>query len=132
MLVECKPLRSPESDDLVKLGNCLKDCIDRIARNNGDLTNTTICGIVYEGITDKLTMYLSLSTYIILMHKIGYHCRALAMDLRYHGIYPLMELGSFYLPQSSSNFDVMLGTFQVMNTIQVGCRCCALQTICRF
>ncbi|KAI8140773.1 hypothetical protein BJV82DRAFT_580810 [Fennellomyces sp. T-0311] len=96
LLMECKSPRSSHSDDLVKLGNCMKDCVDRIARNEGDMEGITICGLISEGFT----------------------CRALAMDLKYHGIYRLTEIGTFYLPQSSSNFDVMLGAFQVMNVLQ--------------
>ncbi|KAG2225666.1 hypothetical protein INT45_012138 [Circinella minor] len=78
--------RSNCSDDLVKLSNCLKDCINQIFKKGGDL---------------------------------GFMCRVVMMDSKYHVFYRLSELGTLYIPQSVHNFEVLLGTFQVMNLVKV-------------
>lgn len=48
-VLECKPPRSSKSDDLVKVGNCLKDCIDESAMAGSDTSNSRLVGIVCEG-----------------------------------------------------------------------------------
>lgn len=50
---------------------------------------------------------------------IGSRCKAFSIDLKYHGMYRLTEIGTFYLPRDHNNLDVMLGAFQVMNQCQV-------------
>ena len=50
---------------------------------------------------------------------IGYRCRVLCLDLKYHGMYRLVDIGTFYIPSSSNNMDTMLGVSQVMNYVKV-------------
>ncbi|KAI8138220.1 hypothetical protein BJV82DRAFT_632179 [Fennellomyces sp. T-0311] len=96
-IMECKPPRTKKSDDMVKIANCLKDCIDEAcvagANNNYDYE---ICGLICE----------------------GNRCRAYVMDLQFHGMYRLIEIGEFTIPYNRTNLDVMLGVFQVMDVVQ--------------
>ncbi|KAG1432795.1 hypothetical protein G6F57_022691 [Rhizopus arrhizus] len=39
------------------------------------------------------------------------------MDLKFHGLYRMIHLGTFYVPQDSNNLDVLCGAFQVMNLL---------------
>lgn len=49
LLVECKLPRDSSSNDLVKLANCLKDCMNEATTAGADDLNIEICGIVCEG-----------------------------------------------------------------------------------
>lgn len=49
LLLECKPPRGSSSDDVVKLANCLKDCIDEATLAGADDLEVDLCGIVCEG-----------------------------------------------------------------------------------
>ncbi|PHZ07185.1 uncharacterized protein RHIMIDRAFT_131423 [Rhizopus microsporus ATCC 52813] len=93
LLVEVKPPRNTTSNDLVKLGKCLKDVVDKLDEDG--VRDVLVCGLLAE----------------------GYHCRAFAMDLKFHGLYRMIHLGIFYVPQDSNNLDVLCGAFQVMNLL---------------
>ncbi|KAI9489605.1 hypothetical protein BDB00DRAFT_770325, partial [Zychaea mexicana] len=96
-LMECKPPRAGNSDDLFKAANCLKDCIDKSVRDGVDCNDLELYAIVSE----------------------GYCCRVLCLDLKYHGMYRLVDVGTFYIPTSINNMDTMLGVFQVMNQVRI-------------
>ncbi|KAG1533997.1 hypothetical protein G6F45_012156 [Rhizopus arrhizus] len=93
LLVEVKPPRNATSNDLVKLGKCLKDVVDKLDEDG--VRDGLVCGLLAE----------------------GYRCRAFAMDLKFHGLYRMIHLGTFYVPQDSNNLDVLCGAFQVMNLL---------------
>ncbi|KAI9254065.1 hypothetical protein BY458DRAFT_521345 [Sporodiniella umbellata] len=95
-LMECKPPRANPSDDFVKMANCLKDCLDKAIKDGADHSVLTVCGLLCE----------------------SSRCKVFSMDLKYHGMYRLIEIGTFYLPRDHNNLDVMLGAFQVMNQCQ--------------
>ncbi|SAL97121.1 hypothetical protein [Absidia glauca] len=95
-LMECKPPRASSSDDFTKMANCLKDCIDKAIKDGVDHSALTVCGLICE----------------------SGRCKVFSMDLKYHGMYRLIEIGTFYLPRDHNNLDVMLGAFQVMNQCQ--------------
>ncbi|ORZ02222.1 hypothetical protein BCR43DRAFT_519586 [Syncephalastrum racemosum] len=63
LLVEVKPPKNVASKDLVKLGKCLKDVIDKIDEDG--VRDAVVCGPLAE----------------------GYGCRAFAMHLKFHGLY---------------------------------------------
>lgn len=46
---ECKPPRANKSDDFVKVGNCLKDCLDESAAGGARTSTSRLTGIVCEG-----------------------------------------------------------------------------------
>ncbi|CAG8578662.1 2393_t:CDS:10 [Cetraspora pellucida] len=69
-----------EDCDLVKLGNGMKDIIDKCIEDGVEDTNLIIC---------------------------GFQCRVYAMDLKYEAIYRMILLGKFYLPRDSSDFGVL-------------------------
>lgn len=50
---------------------------------------------------------------------VGHRCDVYVMDLRYQGMYRLKYLSTFFLPVDHTNFDVLLGVFQVMDLVQV-------------
>ena len=76
----------------------------------------------YVRLLRKVSFYLSKNVSIWLATSEGHFCRVLAMDLKNHGMYRLMEFGNFFLPQSIKNLDTFTGTFQVMNHLQVSMR----------
>ncbi|KAI9489603.1 hypothetical protein BDB00DRAFT_876152 [Zychaea mexicana] len=94
---ECKPPRAGNSDDLFKAANCLKDYIEKSVRDGVDCNDFELYAIVSE----------------------GYRCRVLCLDLKYHGMYRLVDVGTFYIPTSINNIDTMLGVFQVMNHVRI-------------
>ncbi|CAG8697679.1 6267_t:CDS:2, partial [Scutellospora calospora] len=66
--------------DFVKLGNEMKDILDKCINNGVDNKNLIIC---------------------------GFQCRLFVMDLKYEAIYRMILLGKFYLPRDNSDFSVL-------------------------
>ncbi|KAF7725652.1 hypothetical protein EC973_009459 [Apophysomyces ossiformis] len=97
LLVECKAPRSTSSDDFAKVANCLKDCIDKATRAGADNENIEVCGLICNGV----------------------RCRAYAMDLKFHGVYRMKEVGTFYVPHDRHNLDVLMSAFEVMSLLQI-------------
>ncbi|CAG8616168.1 1962_t:CDS:10 [Funneliformis mosseae] len=96
LVLEIKPTNHarPNKDtlnDLVKLANELKDCIDKII-NDGISDNVTVCGILVEGC--KCTFYI--------------------MDLQYDALYRMIQLGVFYLPRDRHDFCVINNALEVL------------------
>ncbi|KAL1927229.1 hypothetical protein VTP01DRAFT_5192 [Rhizomucor pusillus] len=81
---------------LLKLGNAMKDCMNEAIRAGADDLDIEVCGIVCA----------------------GHRCDVYVMDLRYQGMYRLKRLSTFFLPVDHTNFDVLLGVFQVMDLVQ--------------
>ncbi|KAL1931534.1 hypothetical protein VTP01DRAFT_9677 [Rhizomucor pusillus] len=89
LLVECKPPSTAGSDDLTTSMN------EAIKAGADDL-HVQVCGIVCH----------------------GHRCDVFAMDLQYHGMYRMKHLNTFFIPVDHTDFDVLLGVFQVMDTLQ--------------
>lgn len=49
LLLECKPPRSSAANDLLKLGNAMKDCMNEAIRAGADDLDIEVCGIVCAG-----------------------------------------------------------------------------------
>ncbi|RHZ84847.1 hypothetical protein Glove_74g86 [Diversispora epigaea] len=71
--------------DFVKLGNEMKDIIDKCIDDGVKNNDLIICGLLVE----------------------GFQCRLFAMDLKYEAIYRMILLGKFYLPRDSSDLGVL-------------------------
>ncbi|CAG8488247.1 6313_t:CDS:2, partial [Scutellospora calospora] len=69
-----------EDCDLVKLGNEMKDIIDKCFDDGVEDSNLVICGFL---------------------------CRVYTMDLKFEAIYRMILLGKFYLPRDSSDLGVL-------------------------
>ncbi|CAG8611478.1 360_t:CDS:10, partial [Paraglomus occultum] len=98
LVSEVKPPRNSRSsrrDDLLKLGNEMKDAIDKII-HNGVEEDVAICGLLVEGC----------------------RCTLFVMDLRYHAVYRMFQLGIFYLPRDRHNFRVLTDAFEVLHQAQ--------------
>ncbi|RUS20333.1 hypothetical protein BC937DRAFT_95471 [Endogone sp. FLAS-F59071] len=78
-------------DDLVKLGNEMKDVMDKIIDDGVD-KDVVVCGLLVE----------------------GFRCDLFAMDLRYDAIYRMVRLGRFYLPRDRYDFGVVPTAIQVL------------------
>ncbi|CAG8731878.1 861_t:CDS:2, partial [Acaulospora morrowiae] len=74
-----------EDWDIVKLGNEMKDIIDKCIYDGIKSNDLIICGLLVE----------------------GFQCRLFVMDLKYEAIYRMILLGKFYLPRDSSDFGVL-------------------------
>ncbi|KAI9247718.1 hypothetical protein BDA99DRAFT_471103 [Phascolomyces articulosus] len=96
LLVECKPPRNSISGDIPKLARCLKDCLNKMTKDGADNFDLTVCGLVCE----------------------GRQCHIYAADHKFHGMYRCYEIGTFFIPQNRHDFDVMMGLFENMNTLQ--------------
>ncbi|KAI9025215.1 hypothetical protein CLU79DRAFT_833870 [Phycomyces nitens] len=95
-LMECKSPRASPSGDFVKMANCFKDCVDKAIKDGVDHSVLTVCSLLCE----------------------SSRCKVFSMDLKYHGMYRLIEIGTFYLPRDHNNLYDPLGAFQVMNQCQ--------------
>jgi len=95
LVVEVKPVKYHTADggwrnDLVKLGNEMKDIIDLIV--NDGVEPIEVCGLLVE----------------------GFRCDLFVMDLKFDAIYRMIRLGRFYLPQDRHNFDVLPGVINIL------------------
>lgn len=71
--------------DLVKIGNEMKDMLDKCIEDGIKNNDLTICGILVE----------------------GFQCSVFAMDLKFDAIYRMILLGKFFLPQNIHNLYVL-------------------------
>ncbi|KAF0554395.1 hypothetical protein F8M41_019166 [Gigaspora margarita] len=85
LVVEVKPPCKKNSDDLIKLGNEMKDIIDKCIDDEINIKNIVICGLLIE----------------------GFQCNVFAMDLEHEATYRLIFLGRFYFPRSSYDLSVL-------------------------
>ncbi|CAG8797019.1 8001_t:CDS:10, partial [Gigaspora margarita] len=85
LVVEVKPPCKKNSDDLIKLGNEMKDIIDKCIDDEINIKNIVICGLLIE----------------------GFQCNVFAMDLEYEATYRLIFFGRFYFPRSSYDLSVL-------------------------
>ncbi|CAG8627314.1 133_t:CDS:10 [Ambispora gerdemannii] len=76
---------SLEDCDFVKLGNEMKDIIDKCIDDGVKSNDLIICGLLVE----------------------GFQCRLFVMDLKYEAIYRMILLGKIYLPRDSSDLGVL-------------------------
>ncbi|CAG8575447.1 10572_t:CDS:10 [Ambispora leptoticha] len=76
-------------NDLVKLGNELKDALDKVIDDGIDSKDVAICGLLVQGNVFKL-------------------------DLKYEAIYRMVLLGRFYLPRDHHDFSVFTRGIEVM------------------
>ncbi|ORE12875.1 hypothetical protein BCV71DRAFT_268806 [Rhizopus microsporus] len=82
--MEHKPPRASPSDGFVKMANCLKGLPRQSHQER--------CGpFGIDGVRSSLQY------------------KAFAIDLKYHVMYRLIEIGTFYLPRDYNNLDIMLG-----------------------
>ncbi|CAG8614229.1 11295_t:CDS:10, partial [Diversispora eburnea] len=88
--------------DLVKLGNEMKDILDKCIDNGVGNKNMTIC---------------------------GFQCRLFAMDLKYEAIYRMILLGKFYLPRDNSDLGVLPTSIERLMQIKTIMTCST--EICR-
>ncbi|RHZ83711.1 hypothetical protein Glove_88g35 [Diversispora epigaea] len=70
---------------LVKIGNEMKDMLDKCINDGIKNKDLSICGLLVE----------------------GFQCSVLVMDLKYSAIYRMIHLGKFYFPRSIHNLNVL-------------------------
>ncbi|RHZ59533.1 hypothetical protein Glove_363g46 [Diversispora epigaea] len=96
-----------EDGDFVKLGNEMKDILDKCIDNGVGNKNMTICGLLVE----------------------GFQCRLFAMDLKYEAIYRMILLGKFYFPRDNSDLGVLPTSIERLMQIKTIMTCST--EICR-
>ncbi|CAG8850648.1 14286_t:CDS:2, partial [Gigaspora margarita] len=94
---------SLEDCDFVKLGNKMKDIIDKCIDDGVKNNDLIICGLLVE----------------------GFQCRLFAMDLKYEAIYRMILLGKFYLPRDSSDLGVLSTSIERLMQIKTIMTCSA-------
>jgi len=95
LIAEVKPEGHHVADsgpwnDLVKLGNELKDTIDEIIEHGVEATE--VCGLLVQ----------------------GFRCDLFVMDLKFDGLYRMIRVGRFYLPRDRHNFSVLPDAIEVL------------------
>jgi len=83
-------------DDTVKIGNEMKDALDKMIDDGIESKDVTICGLLVQ----------------------GFRCSMFIMDLRYDAIYRMVLLGCFYLPRDHYDFGVLLRAIEVLMQAQ--------------
>lgn len=84
-----------------------------------DDLHVQVCGIVCHGTCLYLCgMYQGRKVLAVFTFTLSHRCDVFAMDLQYHGMYRMKHLNTFFIPVDHTNFDVLLGVFQVMDTLQ--------------
>ncbi|CAG8592853.1 4605_t:CDS:10 [Paraglomus occultum] len=71
--------------DLVKIGNEMKDMLDKCIEDGAKTRDLTICSMLVE----------------------GFQCSVFVMDLKFDAIYRMILLGKFFLPQNIHNLSVL-------------------------
>jgi len=79
-------------DDLVKLGNEMKDSLDKMLDDGIDARDMVICGL----------------------HVQGLRCSLFTMDLKYDGVYRMILLDRFYLPRDHYDFILFQKAAEVL------------------
>lgn len=114
-LIECKPLRASPSNGFVKMANCFKGCLDKASRTVWAIRYwRCVVFSVKVGTKKRGNEIVTQDSHAVLF-IIDSCCKVFAIDLKYHGMYRLIEISAFYLPRDYNSLDVMLGAFQVMN-----------------
>ncbi|CAG8688624.1 4033_t:CDS:2, partial [Funneliformis mosseae] len=92
LVSEIKPARymsSKETNfvdfDLIKIGNEMKNMLDKCIKNGVKTKDLSICSILVE----------------------GFQCSVFVMDLKFDAIYRMILLGKFFLPQNVHNLNVL-------------------------
>ncbi|CAG8580638.1 1362_t:CDS:10 [Funneliformis caledonium] len=92
LVSEIKPTRymsSKETNfvdfDLIKIGNEMKNMLDKCIKNGVKTKDLSICSILVE----------------------GFQCSVFVMDLKFDAIYRMILLGKFFLPQNVHNLNVL-------------------------
>ncbi|CAJ0764273.1 9470_t:CDS:10, partial [Entrophospora sp. SA101] len=91
LVVEVKPPNKVFAD-LVKLGNELKDVLDKAAEDGICCNNLRVCGLLVE----------------------GFQCSFYIMDLKYEAVYRIIHVGKFFLPCNFYNLDTAPTTIEIM------------------
>ncbi|RIB04499.1 hypothetical protein C2G38_2283909, partial [Gigaspora rosea] len=87
--------------DLVKLGNEMKDMLDKCIEDGVKNGNLTICGILVE----------------------GFQCSVFIMDLKFDAIYRMIPLRKFFLPQNIHNLNIIaIAIEELMQARNIICR----------
>ncbi|KAI8146886.1 hypothetical protein BJV82DRAFT_596837 [Fennellomyces sp. T-0311] len=100
LIVEIKPphkVKNGSRPDLVKLGNEMKDALDKMVKDGIDDKEITVIGVLIE----------------------GFRCTIFVMDLMYQATYRLIPLSIFYLPRDRHDFDCLGNTFEALVTMRV-------------
>ncbi|CAG8674653.1 2211_t:CDS:2, partial [Acaulospora morrowiae] len=71
--------------DLVKIGNEMKDMLDKCIEDGVKTKDLAVCSILVE----------------------GFQCSMFVMDLKFDAIYRMILLGKFFLPQNIHNLNVL-------------------------
>lgn len=79
------------SSDTVKLGNELKDIIDKVI-DDGVGEDIVVCGLLVE----------------------GFRCDLFVMDLKYNAVYRMIRLGRCYLPRDRHDFAILYPTIELL------------------
>ncbi|CAG8649157.1 1746_t:CDS:10 [Gigaspora rosea] len=78
-------LKLKATNTTLKIGNEMKDMLDKCIEDGVNNIDLTICGILVE----------------------GFQCSVFAMDLKFDAIYRMILLGKFFLPQNIHNLNVL-------------------------
>ncbi|KAL4208542.1 hypothetical protein CU097_004679 [Rhizopus azygosporus] len=94
---------------LLKWQTASKDCLDKAIKNGVDHSVLTVCGLLCEsGYQKGGNEIVTQDSHAVLL-TIDSQYKAFAIDLKYHVMYRLIEIGTFYLPRDYNNLDIMLG-----------------------
>ncbi|RUP45547.1 hypothetical protein BC936DRAFT_148032 [Jimgerdemannia flammicorona] len=90
--VESPKHRGPEGlfnglfNDKAKLGNLMKDSLDKVIDDGVENKDVVVCGLLKQGL----------------------RCSLYAIDLRYDGVYRMITLGRFFLPRDNHDFWIIV------------------------
>lgn len=105
------PLEQAPAMVLLKWQTASKDCLDKAIKNGVDHSVLTVCGLLCEsGYQKGGNEIVTQDSHAVLL-TIDSQYKAFAIDLKYHVMYRLIEIGTFYLPRDYNNLDIMLGAF---------------------
>ncbi|CAG8485652.1 1505_t:CDS:10 [Paraglomus occultum] len=94
--VKSPKYRGKKLPDLIKLGNEMKDSLDKMVDDGIFTEDVVVCGILVHGLL----------------------CSAYAMDLKYDGVYRMILLGRFYLPRDHNDFGVFPRTIEILMQVK--------------
>ena len=98
----------------------MKDAIDKII-HDGVEEDVAVCGLLVEGnnILNNYGCFNGFDLDMLISANIGCRCTLFVMDLRYHAVYRMFQLGVFYLPRDRHNFRVLTDAFEILHQAQV-------------
>lgn len=103
----------------------MKDAIDKII-HDGVEEDVAVCGLLVEGnnIFNNYGYFngfdldmLNFCKHNFCKHRLPMYL--FVMDLRYHAVYRMIQLGVFYLPRDRYNFRVLPDAFEILHQAQV-------------